>query len=158
VTLYFDSKEECHSILESALAAKLPMSHFLREMIRKGMALQMAPRPDLLQESAKFRDEISGLKRELRDATAARQKLETELFALKGSLFLQPTPKGRGSLSSELIDLLQDGHVWRSVEIMAALNIDPKNIDAITVLVGQLHALSDLKMIEETAKGWKWVA
>jgi hypothetical protein len=124
-------------------------------MVRKGMELPTAPRPDLLQESAQSREEITRLKRELKDATAARQKLETDLFALKGSLFLQPMPKGRGELSSELINLLQDGHVWRSAEIMAALNIDPKNIDAIKVLAGQLHALSDLKMIEETAKGWK---
>jgi hypothetical protein len=40
---------------------------------------------------------------------------------------------------------------------MAALNIDPKNIDALKVLAGQLHALQDLKMIEETVKGWKWI-
>jgi hypothetical protein len=56
-----------------------------------------------------------------------------------------------------LIDLLRDGHVWRSSEIMAALGIDSKNIDALRVLAGQLHALQDLHMIEETAKGWRWI-
>jgi hypothetical protein len=37
------------------------------------------------------------------------------------------------------------------------LYLDSKNIDAIKVLACQLHALSDLKMIEETAKGWRWL-
>jgi hypothetical protein len=40
---------------------------------------------------------------------------------------------------------------------MEALGIDQKNIDTIKVLGGQLRALSDLKLIEETAKGWKWM-
>jgi hypothetical protein len=119
---------------------------------------QSAPRPELLREAAQFREALAMARRSLKDSEAARLKLETELFALKGSLFLQPVPEGRGSLSSELVELLRDGRVWRSVEIMAALGIDSKNIDALKVLAGQLHALSDLKMIEETATGWKWIS
>jgi hypothetical protein len=140
-----------------ALDVGLPLNRYVYEMVEKAREIPLGPNPDVLREAAQSREELARLRRELKDATAARQKLETEIFALKGSLFLQPTPEGRSSLSSELIDLLQDGHVWRSAEIMAALNIDSKNIDAIKVLAGQLHALSDLKMIEETAKGWSWL-
>ena len=46
--------------------------------------------------------------------------------------------------------------VWRTDDIMLALNIDSKNIDALKALAGQLHALQDLKLLTETSKGWRW--
>jgi hypothetical protein len=41
---------------------------------------------------------------------------------------------------------------------MKELKIDQKNIDAIKVLAGQLHALQDLHLVVEGTKGWVWVA
>jgi hypothetical protein len=158
LTIYFPESSEYQEIRRSALAAKIAESHYAREMIRTGMQYHgIQPNTEFLEESAQSREALAMARRSLKDSEAARLKLETELFALKGSLFLQPVPEGRGSLSSELVDLLKDGHVWRSVEIMDALGIDPKNIDALKVLAGQLHALQDLKMIEETTRGWKWI-
>ena len=127
-------------------------------MIRKGVELQNAV-PDFqhLKESAQGKEELARLRRELKDKTAMVEKLETEIFTLKHSLFLQPVPSGKGELSSTLVTLLQDGHVWRPNDIMRELDIDPKNIDAIKVLAGQLHALQDLRLVEEGPKGWKWI-
>lgn len=157
LTIYFPERTEYQEIRAAALAADLRESHYAREMIRTGMQYHgIQPNAEFLKESAQSREALAMARRSLKDSEAARLKLETELFALRGSLFLQPIPEGRGSLSSELVNLLQDGHVWRSGEIMEALGIDPKNIDALKVLAGQLHALQDLRMIEETAKGWKW--
>jgi hypothetical protein len=39
---------------------------------------------------------------------------------------------------------------------MRALGIDPKNIDAIRALAGQLRDLQDLKLITEGNNGWRW--
>ena len=158
LTIYFPESSEFLEIKRSAIAAKIKESHYAREMIRTGMqSHQIRPNTEFLKEAAQSREALAQARRSLKDSEAARLKLETEIFALKGSLFLPPIPEGRGSLSSDLVDLLQDGRVWRSAEIMTSLNIDSKNIDALNVLAGQLHALQDLKMIEETAKGWKWI-
>jgi hypothetical protein len=40
---------------------------------------------------------------------------------------------------------------------MKQLGIDARNIDAVTILVKQLHALQDLKIVEEGTKGWRWI-
>ncbi len=158
LTIYFPTNDEYQELKQSAIAAKTKESLFAREMIRTGMQYHtLSPNIPAIREAAQSREALTMARRSLKDSEAARLKLETEIFALKGSLFLQPTPEGRGSLSSELIDLLQDGRVWRSAEIMGALGIDAKNIDALKVLAGQLHALQDLKMIEETVKGWRWI-
>jgi len=158
LTIYFPTAQELKDIQAAALSARIPYAHYAREMIQKGMASNQAPDISSIRELQSSKEALSMARRSLKDSESARLKLETELFALRGSLFLPSSPEGRGSLSSELVDLLQDGHVWRSSEIMGAMGIDAKNIDALKVLAGQLHALQDLKMIEETAKGWKWIA
>jgi hypothetical protein len=150
LTIYFTNSEEYNRIVESAKDTKVSL--YAREMIRRGMDLPTAPSTGL-QDS---REELALARKELREKDARIKQLETDLFTLKNSLFLQPVVEGRGSLSSELVDLLQDGHTWRPTEIMARLGIDAKNIDAITTLAGQLHALQDLKMVEETTNGWRW--
>lgn len=142
---------------EDSKKAGTTLSRYIYEMVERGREVPTIPNPDILQESAQARSELSRLRRELQDAKAARQKLETELFALKGSLFLQPRPTGQGQLSSELADLLQDGHVWRATEIMKELNIDPKNSDAIQILARQLRAYQDMTLVEETTRGWRWI-
>jgi hypothetical protein len=147
------SEEDIPRWAEDAEKAGLPLSAYIYEMVEKARA---APPTSTIPETTKDREELIRLRRELSDAETARTALETELFTLRGALFMAPEKDGALAFSSELIDLLQDGRVWRGTEIMAALHIDQKNIDAIKALSGQLDALAKLKMVEETAKGWRW--
>ena len=156
LTIYFPTANEVKDIKDAAGKAGLNHSHFMREMIRKGMEFSQEPDLSPLIESQKDREEVARLTRELKDKAAYIEKLETEIFNLKHSLFLQPIPTGVGERSVELVELLQDGRVWRTDDIMLALNIDSKNIDALKALAGQLHALQDLKLLTETSKGWRW--
>lgn len=158
LTIYFPSKEEFREVQEAALAARLGVSHYAREMIRRGReATPIAPDTGLLQENSQNRVDLAKLKRELREKNGLIEKLETQLFVLKQSLFLQPVPMGPGKFSSDLVQLLQSGGTWRSNDIMKHLGIDVANVEAIKVLAGQLHALQDLKLVVEGPKGWKWV-
>jgi hypothetical protein len=141
---------------KDALEVSLPLNRYIYEMVERAREIPPGPDLDTIREAAHDREELARLRRSLHDSEAARQKLETELFALRHASFAIDAEEKIYSLP--LIDLLKDGHVWRAPEIMDALGIDQKNIDAIKVLGGQLRALSDLKMIEETAKGWRWVA
>ena len=152
--LMLPSEEDIPRWSEDAENAGLSLSAYIYEMVERA---RVTPPTTTIPETSKDREELIHLRRTLQDAEAARKALETELFTLRGSLFLSPGGSGKGSFSSELVELLQDSRVWRGPDIMSALGIDQKNIDAIKVLSGQLRALADLKMIEETAKGWKWV-
>lgn len=142
---------------EDAKKAGISCSKYIYEMVEKAREIPAGPNLDTIQESAQARSELSRLRRELQDAKAARQKLETELFALRHQMLLAPTSTGKDVHSSELADLLQDGHVWRATEIMRELNIDPKNSDAIQILARQLRAFQDMKLVEEGPRGWKWI-
>jgi hypothetical protein len=155
-TIYFDSTEERSEIIKAALVSKVSFACFCREMIRRGMAIDPTPDASTIRELRSSKEDLSHLRHVLKDRSAEVEKLETEIFNMKHSLFLQPQPSGQGELSSALVELLQDGHTWPSHEIMKALNIDQKNIDAIKVLAGQLHALQDLKLVVEGTKGWVW--
>jgi hypothetical protein len=156
LTIYFPTAEEVNDIKDAAEKAGLHHAHFMREMIRKGMEAQKLPDIDAIHNTTELKGEVAVLRRELKDKAAYIEKLETEIFNLKHSLFLQPIPTGVGR-SVELVELLQDRRVWRTDDIMLALNIDSKNIDALKALAGQLHALQDLKLLTETSKGWRWV-
>jgi hypothetical protein len=157
-TIYFDTTEERTEIIKAAQVADVSFACYCREMIRRGMAIDPTPDVSTIRELRTAKEDLSRLRHELKDRVAEVKHLETEIFNLKHSLFLQPQPSGQSTLSSELVDLLQDGHTWPSHEIMKALNIDQKNIDAIKILAEQLHALQDLHLVVEGSKGWKWVA
>jgi len=135
----------------------MPMSAFCKEMIRRGMNQPIMPAPGLLEESRQAKEEAVQLRKELKEKTITVKRLETELFGLKHEIFQHPERDGNLSFSSELIEILQRGKMMLPGEIMKALDIDPKNIDAIQALAGQLHALQDLRLVEERPKGWKWI-
>ncbi|MHC1687954.1 MAG: hypothetical protein AB9879_09645 [Methanothrix sp.] len=157
LTIYFDSKKELNDLVEAASKAKLSNSQFAQEMIRRGMAQPTTPDTTLIEESTRAREELTKLRHELKDKSAAMEKMETELFALRHSVFANERLAGELAFSHDLVEFLQDGRIRRSDEIMKALQIDSKNIDAIKILSGQLRALRHLKLIEEGPRGWKWI-
>jgi hypothetical protein len=44
-----------------------------------------------------------------------------------------------------------------SQELLKSLNVDVRDIAAMKLLLGQLQALRDIGLLEETPMGWKWV-
>lgn len=154
--IYFSSKKELNDLIDAASKARVSSSMFAQEMIRLGMDQPKSPRGDP-EGSAQAREEISRLRRELKEKNALMEKMESEIFALRHQGFATDRLVGQLDLSNDLIEFLQTGKTYRSNEIMKALGIDAKNIDAIKALAGQLHALEDLKLLEESQRGWKWV-
>jgi hypothetical protein len=41
-------------------------------------------------------------------------------------------------------------------ELLRSLNVDVRDIEAMKALLGQLQALRDIGLLEETPMGWKW--
>ena len=155
LTIYFPEKEEFQELMEAAIAKRLRTSHFAREMIRRGMESETAPRPDLLQESSQAREELSRLRRDLKDKAAAIEKMETELYQLRHQSVLQPS--GQDHYSEDLINLLKEGRTWRGADLLKELGVDPQNRIALDIITKQLQNLQDLRLIEESSRGWKWV-
>jgi hypothetical protein len=41
-------------------------------------------------------------------------------------------------------------------ELLRSLNVDVRDIEAMKALLGQLQALRDIGLLEETPMGWRW--
>lgn len=153
LTLYFTSVEEVGEIYQAAKKAQVPNALFCREMIRQGMSRK----PCSDWDSNEVREELAKARRDLAKLEERSSQLEAELFAARHAAYsTYGSYPGQGQISGALVDLLQSGGSWRPDAIMKALGIDPKNIDAIRALSGQLRALQDLKLVVEGHNGWRW--
>ena len=141
LTLYFSSKSEYDTTLKAAEAAKVPLSKFCLEMIRRGME----PRePVVIEDTAPLHQEI-------RRQLLRIQELEREVFELQGRSLQKEC-----SFSPELICLMRDGRVRRPAEILRELGLSP-GPETLSALSAQLHRLQDLHVVEERQNGWKWL-
>jgi len=156
-TLYFPSEEDLKRWQEKARAAQIPFSHWIFETVEAHLTEDSAPRIDLIRETDQSREELAKLRRDLKDKSAAIEKMETELFQLRHHSFLKPTSKDLDHYSEELITLLKTGRNWHNNDLLKALGIDPKNSDAMTIVTRQLQSLQDLKLVKEGTKGWRWI-
>ena len=100
--------------------------------------------------------EVNRLKDELKDKTVRLERAETKLFNIDYRPFLDPDPES-AKFSEELIDLLKGGGTWSGRQILKALHIDSANSDSIRIVGNQLNILQSFELIEETARGWRWV-
>lgn len=101
--------------------------------------------------------EVNRLRTESKDKSARLERAETDLFNLRYQPFMDPDPVS-AKFSRELIDLLKVGGSWRGREILKQLNIDPGNVESIRIVSNQLGVLEKFSIIEESPKGWRWVA
>ena len=158
LTLYFPTTEEVKEIHQAAEKAKVPYATFYREMIRQGM--RQSQKPDTDDNVMQLREDLAKAKRDLAKQEQRNAQLEAELFAARHSGYMtysEDEGAGGSDTSNALVDLLKSGGAWRPDAIMKSLEIDPKNIDAIRALAGQLRALQDLKLVVEANNGWRWV-
>jgi hypothetical protein len=156
-TLYFPSDEDMTRWKEYAKKAALPLSHWIYETVEAHLAEDSSLRLDLIRETDQSREELAKLRRDLKDKSATIEKMETELFRLRHQTLLQPITNDSNQFGEELITLLKTGRNWHGSELLKALGIDPRNSDAMTIILRQLQTLQDLKLVQEGTKGWRWV-
>lgn len=158
LTLYFPSTEYRNEWAEKALQAKMPLSSWIFSMVEASLADANRQRPDLLKEIEANREELSVLRRAVRDKDAMLEKYETELYNLRHRAFQSyPTACGTGQWDTELIRLLKTGRTWRNQALLDAMGIDSKNVEAMTILSKQLRALQDMGLVVEDPAGWRWL-
>lgn len=109
------------------------------------------PSPALMEAQ----EALFAARQELSRQISEISRLECELFSLRGSMLAQE--EAAASVDSGLVTLLQDGQYHRAADILRALKIDGKNMDAIRSLASQLHALQDLGLVVEEPQGWRWI-
>jgi len=100
-------------------------------------------------ELKKLRDE-NGLLRKLVD------NLEKELKRYRAKSFLEEGFGDVKAFEKELVAFLKRGGIYTDGDILAALSIDPSDVDLVKAIGKQLEDLEGYGLVEFTSKGWKW--
>jgi hypothetical protein len=82
-------------------------------------------------------------------------KPNTKAFKARNAGFLQPS--GVMPLERGMMDALRKGGVWSDRDLLKELKVAPNDADAIKLIVIQLQHLQICGLVQETAKGWKWI-
>jgi len=154
---YFPSEEDRKRWENWAKEAGVSLSKFVYATIERHMnECHKQPKTDLVKELAQLREENNKFRAGLKTKSLVIEKLETDIFKLQHEAFLQDEFKGSRQLSAEIVDLFKSGGFWKGEDLLKALNIDTKDIDATRIIKKQLTILSNFELIDETPRGWKW--
>jgi hypothetical protein len=154
--IYLPTEKDLENWRELAKAAGISLNKYIFEMVERGRQ-EAQPRTDLVEEISGLREENQRQREEIKLKSLVLEKYETELFKLKHESFLQPEFQGKQQFSEALVILLKKGRTHSGRDILKALNIDPKDSEAVRIVHRQLQVLQDFKLIEEAVNGWRWI-
>jgi len=159
VDVYLPSENAKLEWEEEAKKAGLPLSKFVFEAVEAFRAAEdETPRSDLVRELAEAKEEAQKLRSELKMKTLLLEKLEADIYKARYSNF-QEVEMGEGTRRHdlELINILKRGKALEGYSILKELAIDPGETEAVKLVNNQLESLRRFGLVEETAKGWRWI-
>ena len=114
-------------------------------------------RGDLWRATKELRGQLDKVTREKRVLEIAIERLEEELRRYRAQPFLEEDFVGVRRYQKELVEILREGRVVSSNEILSRLRIDPSEQEAVKAVSKQLENLEDYGVVRSSPKGWKWV-
>lgn len=114
-------------------------------------------RGDLWRAAKELRGQLNKVTREKRVLEIAIERLEEELRRYRAQPFLEEDFVGVRRYQKELVEILREGRVVSSNEILSRLRIDPSEQEAVKAVSKQLENLEDYGVVRSSPKGWKWV-
>ena len=154
--IYLPTEKDLENWKGLAKAAGISLNKYIFEMVERGRQ-EAQPRTDLIKEISELREENQKQGEELKLKSLVLEKYETELFKFRHESFLQPEFQGTQQFNEALVNLLKKGRTYSGHEILRALNIDPKDSEAVSIVHRQLQILQDFKLVVEGTTGWRWI-
>jgi len=153
-TIYFKTKEELQYWHDAAKSNSSSLCGYILEMARRGKEQSLTSPREGADDLARLREENAKLRASEADLRQLCQRAETEAFKLRYSGVEQD---GYHELSGRLMALLEgSNHPISSQDMLRSLNIDPRDIEALKALLGQLRTLREAGLVEEKPLGWMW--
>ena len=161
IYVYLPSRGLAERWKEAAKRQGTSVSKFVIEHVENSLRQEEEPRyksrGELWKEITCLREEAKEKAREKRILEHVVEKLEKEIRRYRAQPFLQPDFEGVRSFQKELIDTLKEGGVISSEELLAKLDIDPLEHEAVKAIYKQLEILQAYGLVESSPRGWKWV-
>jgi hypothetical protein len=155
--IYFPSEKFLREWREEAKTAKLPLSSWIFAIVEANRAALSDQAIDADKDLQTLREENRRLRREPESMTREHERQKAELFRLQNEIFLKDRLAGCGEFDPRLVTTLKSGGSWPSREILAELQVDQRDADAIQIVTRQLHVLQDLGLAQEGIRGWRWI-
>lgn len=146
---------------EAAKKQGTSVSKFVVEHVENSLRQEEEPgyksRGELWKEIQRLREELKKAAREKRLLGHVVEKLEKEVRRYRAQPFLQPDFEGVRRFQIELIEVLKEGGVISSGEILSKLGIDPVEHEAVKAIYKQLEILQAYGLVKPSPRGWRWV-
>ncbi|MHB8117871.1 MAG: hypothetical protein ACYDHX_03965 [Methanothrix sp.] len=114
-------------------------------------------RPDLVRENSDLKTQNRKLEQEIKLLKINWDNSQAEIYKLRFGGFSQVDSEEAQEYDTSLVAMLKKGRVLDSQEILAGLDIDPKDSRAVKLVSTQLDELRRFGLIRETTNGWRWV-
>lgn len=78
-------------------------------------------------------------------------------YKLRHEAFADPDRRGQREYDEKLVIALKRGRTMAERDIYSELGIDPRDAEAVKLVLNQLKGLMRYKLVEETSLGWLWI-
>lgn len=156
--MYFPSQADRERWRKLAKKAKMSFTDWIYSMVEARLVEESEDALAAADQKISLQAENRQLRRELQNSEARISDLETEIFKLRNQLFSSPMPTKLGDIDKKLMAALRSGGTWANREILQELGVDANDIEAIEIVTKQLQSLQDLKLVKESARGWRWIS
>lgn len=154
-TIYLESPEQLTRWESAAINSKMNFNRWLRAIVEDYLNRDPDDESNYASRDIQtLHSEVIKLRKELERSKLEMQQKETELFKLRTQVLQQEA--GRIELDSKLLEVLSDGCVWSNRDILEALGVDSRDVEAISAITKLLQRLQDAGLVEEGKRGWKW--
>ena len=161
IYVYLPSVEQKERWEEYASRQGTSISKFVAEHVENSLRQEEEPgyqsRGDLWRMVKELKEQLDKLTREKKVLELALERLEAELRRYRAQPFLEEDFMGVRGYQKELVEILREGKVVGSDEILSRLGIDPSEQEAVKAVSKQLENLEGYGLVKSSPKGWKWI-
>ncbi len=161
IYVYLPSVEQKERWEEYASRQGTSISKFVAEHVENSLRQEeepgYQPRGDLWRMVRELKEQLDKVTREKKVLELALERLEAELRRYRAQPFLEEDFMGVRGYQKELVEILREGKVVGSDEILSRLGIDPPEQEAVKAVSKQLENLEAYGLVKSSPKGWKWI-
>lgn len=160
VDVYLDTLERKERWKRIAEEEGESLSKFVQQAVEYTIQRGGPDFSELGDESKKIQEleqEVSELRKDLKQKDIVIEKLESELKQHRMEPFLADEFEGRRQYDEELIEIIKSSDRIPGETILKRLDIAPTNTDLVKGVNSQLRQLERYGLIENTPQGWVWI-
>jgi hypothetical protein len=162
VYVYLPTEETAERWKQRAKRSRSSISKFVVERVedslRKEGDKDNPKRVELIKQLKEIKSENEKLARDNEILRKAYERLDSEVKRYRAKPFLDERFRGVRKYDRKLVELLRQGKVLSSDEVLEKLGIDHSETGLVKAVSRQLENLEAYGLVKATARGWQWTS